>query len=163
MVQGTVDSDAQVLEVEGLGYEVERPPVHRRSDVLHVAVGRDDHGAYLGVDLGNLLEQGQAVHLGHIDVRDDHVNVLVLLEHLEGLDTIVGEFEGVFAGPDVAAHALPHQRLKIRLIVNDENLVWLLKSHAAGPASMALACPARAGARWHDQFPTAAIALLRES
>ena len=69
----------QVLKVDGFGDKVKRPPVHGRADVFHVAISRDDDRADVGIDFGNLFEQGEAVHLRHVDVCEHHVDVGVLI------------------------------------------------------------------------------------
>ena len=123
MLQRAVDRDPQVVEVQRLGHEVECAAVHGRADVLHVAVGGDDHGADVRVDRGDLLQQRQAVHLGHVDVREDHIDVIFLAELLEGLHAVAGEDELVEALPDGAAHALEHEGFEIGFVVNDQDLV----------------------------------------
>ena len=123
VAQGPVYGDPEVLKVEWLGDEVERAPVHGSADVLHVAVGRDDHRPDVGVHLGYLLEQGEAVHAGHVDVGDHHVDVVLALEPLEGLHPVGGEDELIVAGPDVAAHPLQHQHFDVGLVVDHEDLV----------------------------------------
>ena len=42
VLESPLDGDLQIIEVYGLGDEVECPPFHRSADVLHVAVGRYD-------------------------------------------------------------------------------------------------------------------------
>ena len=118
VVQRTVYGDLEVLEVDGLGDEVEGAPVHRGTDILHIPVGRNDHGAYVRIDLGYLFEQGQPVHPGHVDVREHDVDAPVRVEPLEGLHAVVGEDELILASSDLAPHALQHQRLEVRLVVN---------------------------------------------
>ena len=77
----------------------------------------------LGWNSGYLREQRQAVHLRHVDVREDHVDAIVLVQALQCFDTIPCEGELIVAGSNVAPHPLQHERLKIRFVVDNENLV----------------------------------------
>ena len=117
-----VDRDAQVREVDGLGDEVERPAIHRGTDVLHVSVRGHDDGADVRIHARNLFQERQSVHARHVDVGKDHVDVTVLGEHLERFDAIVGECQLEPAGPDIAAKPLPHQVFEVRLVVDDQDL-----------------------------------------
>ena len=123
VLEGAVHGDPQVFEVHGLGDKVERAAVHRGADVLHVAVGGNDHGAEVWVDLGDLLQEGQAVHLGHVNVGEDHINGVVRRELLERFDSVAGEDKFVAARPDLTPHALQHQRFEIGLVVYDQDPV----------------------------------------
>ena len=125
MPQGPVDSDLQVLEIDGLGDEIERAAVHRGANVFHVAVCGDYDGAYVGTYFRYLFKEGQAVHLRHVDVGEHHVDALVLIQTLERLDPVPGEDELIPAAPDVAPHTLQYQRLKVRLVVYYQYLVRL--------------------------------------
>ena len=128
VLQGSLDGDLQILEIQGLGDEIEGPPVHGGADVAHIPVCRDDDRADVGVNLGNLLQQRQPVHLGHIDVRDHHVNVGVLLQHFQRLHPILGENEAVLPRSDFAPHSLENQRLEVGFVVNYQNFVGRLDS-----------------------------------
>ena len=126
------NGDLQVREVNRLGDEIERTAIHRGADVLHIAIGGNNHRANVGVDLGNLLEQRQPVHLRHIDVREDHVDFVVFVQTVERFQTVVSKDELVLAAPDTAPHALQHERLEVRLVVNDEDFAWPIR-HAQLP------------------------------
>ena len=52
-----VNRDPQILEVYWFGDKVEGTPVHRRADILHIPVSRDDHRTYIGVNQRDLREQ----------------------------------------------------------------------------------------------------------
>ena len=71
------DRRLEVGEVDRLGEEIEGAAVHRRADVGHVAIGRDDDGRELLLGLLQLLQQRQAVHARHVDVAHHHVDVAV--------------------------------------------------------------------------------------
>ena len=72
-----VYGDLQVLEIKRLGDEIEGSPVHRHADVLHITVRRYDDGADFRIDLRYLFQKREAVHLRHVDVRDDHIDILM--------------------------------------------------------------------------------------
>ena len=119
--------DVKVIEVHRLGDEVEGSAVHCRADVLHVAVrGYHDAAEIVAGDIRYFLKERETVHLRHTYVRDNHVYVLMLLQHFKGLKAVLGEFEVVHARTDLAPHAQLYKRLQIRLIVDDENPVRLL-------------------------------------
>ena len=124
MGQRSVDREVQVLEVDRFGDEVERSSVHCRADVLHVVISRNDDGTDVGIDLAYPSEQRESVHLGHVDIRDHHVNVLVLVQLIQGFQAVFREEKRIVAGLNVASHPLQHERLEIRLVVNHENFGW---------------------------------------
>ena len=124
--QGAVDRVLQVGEVDWLGDEVEGAAVHGRANVGHVAVGGDDDGPDVRVHIGNLLQEGQAVHLGHVDVGDHHVDVPDRPQDLERLHPVAGKEELVLAAPDASAHALQDQRLEVGLVVDHQYLAGSL-------------------------------------
>ena len=138
VLQRALDGDPQVGEVEWLGDEVEGAAVHGGADVLHVAVGRDDDGADVGIDVRDLREQRQAVHLRHVDVGQHHLDLVVGVQQLERLDAVVREDELVVAGPDLPAHALQDQRLQVGLVVDDEDLVRLCHQLTNNPGPFAV-------------------------
>ena len=121
VAQGSVYRDLKVLEIERLGDEIEGPPVHRRADILHVTVRRYDDGADIRIDLRYLFQKREAVHPRHVDVRDDHIDILMFVQHLESFDAVAGELEAVGAGSDLPSHALKYQWLKVRFVVDHEN------------------------------------------
>ena len=133
--QRPLDRNHQVVKIQRLGDEIKRPPVHRRANVFHIAVGGDDDRAHIRVDVGNLLQQRQPVHFGHIDVGDHHIDVAVVVEAFQGGDAVLREHQLIASGPDVAPHPLPEQRLHIRLVVHHQNLVRPLR-HSAAPAGL---------------------------
>ena len=48
------------------------------------------------------------------------------IQHLKSFNAVVSEFEAVHAGPNLPPHALKYQRLKVRLVVNNENPIRFL-------------------------------------
>ena len=129
MTQGALYGDPEVLEVDGFCDEVKCAAVHRRTDVFHVAVGGDHDGTDFGVNVGDLLQEGEAVHAGHVNVRKDHINIFVLVEACQGFIAIVSEDKFVLAAADVAAHTLEHEGLEVRFVVYYEDFVRGLHSH----------------------------------
>ena len=49
------DSDLEIAEIHGLGDEIECAAIHRRAQIGHVAVGRDDDRAHRRVPFVNSL------------------------------------------------------------------------------------------------------------
>ena len=86
----------------------------------------------LGLTFGILFQQCEAIHLRHIDVRENHVEFFVLVQPLKRLNPIVSKDERVFATPNAAPHALQHERLKVWLVVNEEDFAWSIR-HAQLP------------------------------
>ena len=121
MAERLGDRRLEIGEIDGLGEEIERAAIHRRADIRHVAVSRDDDGRKLLLRLLQLLKQRQPVHARHVDVGHHHVDVGVLREHGERVDSIAGEEETHGAVADLAAEFLGDQRLEVRLVVDDEN------------------------------------------
>ena len=120
--EGLVDRGLEVVEVDRLGHEVERAPVHRDADVVHVAVGGDHHRPDLGIHLAERIEEGKAVEPRHVDVGEDHLELGVLREPLQGLEPVLGEGELELAAPDAATELLADEDLEIGLVVDDEDL-----------------------------------------
>ena len=115
------DGRLEIGEVDRLRQEVERAPVHRRADIRHVAVSRDDHGREPGRLLLQLGEQGEPVHARHVDVGDDHVEIAVFGEKGQRLHAVAREAENDRAVLDLTAKLLPHQVFEIGLVVDDED------------------------------------------
>ena len=76
------------------------------------------------MNLGNLLDQRQSVHLGHIDVGEHQVYVRLFLQPVECFQAIMGKDELVEAGANITAHSLKHEPFEIRLIVHDQYFVF---------------------------------------
>ena len=78
-----VNGQLQVIQINGLGGKVECPVVHGVTNVVHVAISAHHDALERRVShLVDLGQQGQTIHLGHIDVGEDDVNVGVLEQHL---------------------------------------------------------------------------------
>ena len=120
VVQGLVDGDFQVVEVDRLGYEVEGAPVHGGADVLHVTVGGDDDGADFRVRVFELAQERQAVHHRHVDVGEDQADVRVFGESVQGFLAVVGEDEVDLALADGAAEFLADEQFQVFFVVDDE-------------------------------------------
>ena len=136
VLQRARDGELQVVEVNRLGDKVEGSPIHGRAYVLHIAIGRDDHRADIGLDLGDLLDQRESVHLGHVDVGEHQVYVRLFLEPVEGFQAILGKDELVEAGANIPTHSLKHEPFQIRLVVDNQYLVLPTRPHlSVCPAS----------------------------
>ena len=121
VADGLGDRGLEIGEVDRLREEVEGAAIHRRADIGHVAIGRDDDGRELLLRLLELGEQRQPVHARHVDVREHHVDAAVRREHRQGLDPVMGEEEGELALADLLAEFLEDERLEIGLVVDDED------------------------------------------
>ena len=86
LCDGLLDGQAQVVHVDGLRGEVEGPVVHCLADVLHVTVGTHHDDAQRRVaHLVHLGQQRQTIHLRHVDVREDNLNVGIIIQDGECL------------------------------------------------------------------------------
>ena len=74
MPDGLGDGRFEVGKIDRLDQKVESAAVHRRANIGHVAVGRDDDGRDLFFGLLQLLQEGKPVHARHVDVGDHHVD-----------------------------------------------------------------------------------------
>src|SRR5690606_10478825 len=90
LLEDTADQHAEFLEVHRLHEVVERAELHGLDGRLHRAVPGEHHKLGLGVFIADVLEQLHAVHLGHLEVRQDQVHGLIA-EQQEGLLAIGGE------------------------------------------------------------------------
>ena len=116
---------AEIIEVDGLRGEVKGAVVHRLTYVTHIAVGRH-HDTLQGrvLHLVDLRQQRQSVHLRHVDVAQDDVEVLLLEQHGERFQTVVGKLKFVLSLPDLSSKVLCQQQFEIHLVVNTEYLNW---------------------------------------
>ena len=74
----------EVVAVDRLRHEVVRSAAERPDGEIMLAVAGDQERRRAGPDLDDRLEQGEAVHPGHLDVGHDRV-VVDLLDPLEGV------------------------------------------------------------------------------
>ena len=77
-----------------------------------------------GSDLGDLLKEGEAIHAGHVDVREDHIDVFMSGKALEGFVPVMGENEFVLTLADVPTHSLKHEGFEVGFVVYNEDFVW---------------------------------------
>ena len=87
------------------------------------------HHDHRGGDAGglDLLQQGQAVHLGHDHVREDQVELLIL-DHLQGFYRIVTD-RGFMPGKTEGAG---ERRQRVGVIVDDEEVSFHGLSNSPG-------------------------------
>ena len=97
----------QVIKIDGFCGKVKGTVIHSRTDITHVAISRHHDALHCGiVHLVNLGEQCQTVHLRHVDVREDNINVFLSQQHRQGFQTIMGEKELVFAFANLSSEVL---------------------------------------------------------
>ena len=71
-----------------------------------------------------LIEQGQPVHHGHVDVEQHQLDVGLGGQRLQRLLTMVSEAEFELFVADLAAKSLFDQKLEIGLVIDSEDLGW---------------------------------------
>ena len=76
-----------------------------------------------GLTFGICCEQREAVHPRHVDVRDDHIDLRIGFQFLQRLYAVVCKDKLVATPPDLPTHTLQDQRLKVRFVVDNEDLV----------------------------------------
>ena len=107
-----LDSPFQVGQVNRLGCKVESPLVHCRADILHITVGRDHDALQRRIaHLINLSQESQPVHLRHINITQDNVDVRVGKQRLQRLQSVVHESKLVFPLSYLPAEILGKQIL----------------------------------------------------
>src|ERR1700676_3741160 len=155
------DGHFEIAEIDRLGQEIERPAVHRGTDVAHVAIGRNDDGRFLFFRLLQFLQQGKAVHPRHIDVGHHHVDMRMILDRGQCFQSVVGEHEGHRAVANLLAEFLQDQSLEIGLIVDEEDR----GGHAACSSLVSISSRSSAKSIGLVRSPTAprSIALRRVS
>ena len=127
MPDGLGNRRFEIAKIDGLGQKVKGSPVHRSTNIGHVAIGRDDDGRDLFFVLLQLLEKGKSVHPRHVDVGNHHVDIAVFLQRRQGFDTVTGEQKTDGSVANLVAELLLDERLQVRLVVDNQNL----RSHAA--------------------------------
>ena len=87
----------KVFEVNRLGGKVEGTIIHCLADIAHFAVCTN-HNNLQGwvVTILNFLQKRKTIHLWHIDVRENYVNVWMLQKHLNSFQTIMSKEEFIF-------------------------------------------------------------------
>ena len=108
MFDSSIDGYLQIVEIDWLGNEIESTTVHRRPNVLHVAVGRNDDGMDIWVYAGKTVKQRKTIHFWHIDISQNKVDIRSRFDDLKSLDAIAGEFKLVDAATNLSSHALTH-------------------------------------------------------
>ena len=125
LFDGFLYRHTEVIEVDGFCGEVEGTVVHRLADVSHITVGRD-HDTLQGriLHLVDLREQCQSVHLWHVDVAEDDIKVLLLKEHCQCFQSVVGKLKLILAMTYLTSEILGEQQLEIHLVVYTKYLYW---------------------------------------
>ena len=123
LLDGLLDSPGQIVHIYGLRSEIKSTVIHSLTDVRHVAVRthhNDTHGWV--VHLIHLGQQRQAVHLWHVDIAEDNLNVGGVSQDSKSLKTVTGEKELILSTTDLTPEMMPHHQLNGRLIINTQNL-----------------------------------------
>ena len=118
LLHGIVDTLLQVVQVYRLRCKVECSVVHGRTYILHISVGRD-HDYLQGrvSHFVHLSQHGQTIHLRHVDVAQDDIDVRMQQQLLQTFNTIVGEEEFIFSFSNLSAEVLGEEHLQIHLII----------------------------------------------
>ena len=135
--QGGAYDIAQVVEVQGLGDEIERPGLERGDGGFHVAEGGDDRDRQIGVFVLDEADEVYAVAVRQAHVGQAQVE-FVLVQQIPGLLEIRGR-----ARLEVHASQRQLQDLAdVGLVVYDEDLVFALvhndpsSAHSSGRAKV---------------------------
>ena len=134
VADGLVDGHFEIAEIDRLGQKIERTSIHRSTDVAHVAIGGNDNGPLPVLRFLQLLQQGEAVHPRHVDVGNHHVDMRMIHDRLQRLDSIMGEYERHRAIANFPAEFLQNQGLEIGLVIDNEDGC----SHAACPRRVSI-------------------------
>ena len=119
LLDGLLDGQTEVVEVDGLCCKVEGSVIHGRTDVVHVAISRYHDALQGGVlQFVYLCEQCQTVHFRHVDITQNDVDILLTQQKGEGLQTVVGKEKLVFSLTYFATEILCQQQLKVLLVVD---------------------------------------------
>ena len=121
LAQGLIERGIEVVKVDRLGDKVEGPPVHGGADVGHIAVGRDNDDPEEAIQPSDVVEQRQAVHARHVDVRQHYIDGGFGLEIVESLDAVSGEGKDQFAAANTLPKLLADQKLQVRFIIDDQD------------------------------------------
>ena len=117
-----LDRQTEVVEVDGLRGEVEGTVVHGLADITHIAVCRHHDALQCRVaHLVDLRQQGETIHLRHVDIRKDNVIVFVLQKHRQCFQSVMCKGKLVFTLADLPSEVLCQQQLEIVLVVDTEN------------------------------------------
>ena len=127
-VQGLLEHDLELIDVDRLGEVVLGSELHGLDRGLHRAVGGHEDDHRLGADLLDLREELEAVHARHPEVGEDDVG-LDLLEQLQSRARVVG--------PRHLVAVFLEQRLqrscRVDLVVDDHDPT--LDAHDFSPAT----------------------------
>ena len=135
LVEGLLDRDFEIVEIDGLGDEIESAAVHCGADIGHVAIGRDDDRAGRRLARAQLGEERQPIHDRHVDVEQQQLDVGLVRQFRQRLLAVTGEAKIEFAGADLVAKPLAQQHFEIGLVVNREDLSGNQIAHAAPDGS----------------------------
>jgi len=123
VVQRFGDGDLEIVEIDGFDDKIEGTAIHRRADILDIPVSGDNNGAqqrfFLLLDA---IEQGETVHLGHVDVGQNQIDRNVLRQAFESLHPVAGEFEREQSLADLFAELLQDELFQIRFVIHNQDI-----------------------------------------
>ncbi len=114
------DGNFQIGKIYGLRNEIKGAPIHRRADVVHITIRRDNYSLKEFVPLGKACQQGQTIHHRHVDVGEDDVDVVAIAQRVQGLFAIARKGDIKFTLTDSFAEFLADQGLEIGFIIYDQ-------------------------------------------
>ncbi len=116
MGQGAANQLLQLVGVEWFFDVVEGPVAHGFDRRVDGSVSGDHQHLRAVPAAGQMLDELQAVHAGHLQVGDDHVETL-LLQPLEGFD---GAGEALHLVARLVQH-VGHRMAGLRVVVHDQD------------------------------------------
>jgi len=115
---GFFQGDFQIVEIDRFGYEIKGTPVHGRTDIIHIAVSRTNHSLEQRVfQFTHLAQQGQAIHLGHIDIAQDNPYIGYLYEFGQGFQPIESKMKLILVVTDLSPEFLVDYILEICFVI----------------------------------------------
>jgi len=116
-------SGLQEIEVDRLGKEFAGAEFSGATAALVVTVRCHHHHRQIGPALLDLGKQIQSVHLGHVDVGEDHDQrrLYPVAQQVQRLVARVGEMHHIGAVAGFAAKTLAEHLGHIRLVIDNQN------------------------------------------
>ena len=73
--QRLADGDFEIAQIHRLGDKIKGAAIHRRAQIRHVAIGRDDDRPHRRLPLAQFAKQGEPIHHRHVDVEQHQVDI----------------------------------------------------------------------------------------
>ena len=117
LLERAADEQQQVIRIDRLGEEVERPFLHRRHGVLDAAVRRHDDDRHVGVDFLRGAQHAEPVPFGQAEIGEDQRGLRLLQEpHRLGLIARLDD------GMPLPLERMPQHRSQRVFVFDEENL-----------------------------------------